>query len=934
MAKRFLLFSEKMACKYADEIITDNRILKEYVKIRYNRDSRLIEYGADHVAQVQKKSKDAIRYPFLNKKCIEPENNIHVILEAFSKLPYQPFVLVGNWNNSQYGKDLKARFGKFKHIYLLDPIYQSEELNLLRSNAHFMNTKQLKKLVEKGKYKQTFKEITNLLEINSQSDDAIEFSKMNSLLSSRFETVIQDRDKGTISKEEEYRVRNQIVEALINLIDKIDEAEIGISKFISNLKGVEIQDRVASFFSGKQDYLSRLNSLVNKPDKNFFYNLVIGMPGVGKTLLAQNVAYNLSKKSTKGLQLVWYFNSESIDVSFRTLSEELGIEQSKNPNEIKAEIINRLNSKINSWLLVYDNACDYATRDEIKKFKKDNFPELSSNKQIIITSRNKRWTDEPFIADNFINMKEWLIEDYKEYLSKNGVRHTDEQLEKLYGEFGGLPLAITQAVSYIKEEEITLSEYLSELQKSKEQHLASRMEDYDNISVINAISLAYNNLNSEAVFLLSLYSFLAPDDIPSKHIAECIVNDHIRNEGYDNKGIRRGNTQLIKYSLVRWSDDTNSIISIHRLVIYAVQVILREKGEEYHNYLKQIISVFDSLFDLKDKISSKNKLYYQELVPHIVNILKIANKGHNLSPTTAYQINNLKYKLGIFYWRFGEPQKALDMFENALNSLSGEQAETVLLKNRVELFISDVLIREGVERAPELYEIYARITPALNSNPELMEDNILYWLATVYYELGDYDTTIEKLKKSIAVEDEEDLMSKPTATMLIGQCYGLKSDYKELKKNILEAADSFEKIGEKRNHTYIWYYLIAFGFDLEIDNDISDWLAKFRKNADLLKNDARYKCLSKSLNLRMAVRENSEEDAYIAYQKLNEKMAAIKKYTVANLEVSAYLDYLKFLYDKGNNELAMNVLSKITSMIGNLPYHRQDEVDDFKQKLL
>jgi len=79
----------------------------------------------------------------LNKKYafkvarIEPENNIHIILEAFSKLPYQPFVLVGNWNNSQYGKDLKTRFGAFKHIYLLDPIYQSEELNLLRSNAHF-----------------------------------------------------------------------------------------------------------------------------------------------------------------------------------------------------------------------------------------------------------------------------------------------------------------------------------------------------------------------------------------------------------------------------------------------------------------------------------------------------------------------------------------------------------------------------------------------------------------------------------------------------------------------------------------------------------------------------------------------------------------------------------------------------------------------------
>ncbi len=140
-AKRFLLLSEKIACKYADEVVTDNRILKEYVKIRYNITGNLIEYGADHVNHVKIKSEDLQKYPFLNKGYafkvarIEPENNLHVILAAFADQEKLPLVIVGNWNNSNYGKELKKYYSKSDHIYLLDPIYDAEELNLLRSNA-------------------------------------------------------------------------------------------------------------------------------------------------------------------------------------------------------------------------------------------------------------------------------------------------------------------------------------------------------------------------------------------------------------------------------------------------------------------------------------------------------------------------------------------------------------------------------------------------------------------------------------------------------------------------------------------------------------------------------------------------------------------------------------------------------------------------------
>lgn len=140
--KYFLKFSEKIAVKCADIIISDNKEIQSYIKSQYNVNSKLISYGGDHVDYevISNDLKDL--YPFLNKKysfkvCrIEPENNVDMILEAFSRLSSKTIVVIGNWDNSDYGKDLKVRFSKFKNIFLLNPIYDQKILNQIRSNCY------------------------------------------------------------------------------------------------------------------------------------------------------------------------------------------------------------------------------------------------------------------------------------------------------------------------------------------------------------------------------------------------------------------------------------------------------------------------------------------------------------------------------------------------------------------------------------------------------------------------------------------------------------------------------------------------------------------------------------------------------------------------------------------------------------------------------
>jgi len=141
-AKLFLWWSEGLAVKYSHIDISDNESIQNYTAKRYGSLSRVIEYGGDHTLQVQPTTQDVKAFPILKscyafKVCrIEPENNIEMILEAFNQFNGTHLVIIGNWNNSEYGIRLKKKFEDISHIHLMNPIYNQRTLDLLRSNAY------------------------------------------------------------------------------------------------------------------------------------------------------------------------------------------------------------------------------------------------------------------------------------------------------------------------------------------------------------------------------------------------------------------------------------------------------------------------------------------------------------------------------------------------------------------------------------------------------------------------------------------------------------------------------------------------------------------------------------------------------------------------------------------------------------------------------
>ena len=61
---------------------------------------------------------------------------MELILNAFSRLPKSKIVIVGNWDIDKYSTDLREKFMNYNNIYLLDAIYDLNELNFIRSNAN------------------------------------------------------------------------------------------------------------------------------------------------------------------------------------------------------------------------------------------------------------------------------------------------------------------------------------------------------------------------------------------------------------------------------------------------------------------------------------------------------------------------------------------------------------------------------------------------------------------------------------------------------------------------------------------------------------------------------------------------------------------------------------------------------------------------------
>lgn len=132
--------SERIATIFANVIISDSKVIEQYYKDRYKRDTCFIPYGASkrkisNSEEIIKKYGLQSKQYFLYVSRLEPENNAHIIIKAFEKLNTNfPLVIVGS---APYGKPYieNLRATKDQRIEFFGAIY-GEDYYALQSHAY------------------------------------------------------------------------------------------------------------------------------------------------------------------------------------------------------------------------------------------------------------------------------------------------------------------------------------------------------------------------------------------------------------------------------------------------------------------------------------------------------------------------------------------------------------------------------------------------------------------------------------------------------------------------------------------------------------------------------------------------------------------------------------------------------------------------------
>jgi tetratricopeptide (TPR) repeat protein len=297
--------------------------------------------------------------------------------------------------------------------------------------------------------------------------------------------------------------------------------------------------------------------------------VLAGLGGVGKTTLAREYAEKFWRLYR---QILWVSAAEvgALPGEFARLALDMGVigeysEDVRQDAQRALAELSRVDDQATPRLLILDNATDEeAIQDWIPKHGKC---------RTIITSRFTDWSPEvQTIPVHVLEPKparEFLLQ-------RSGLPDTDENrtaADHLAAELGYLPLALEQAAAFVKQAQVSFGRYLELYAQSRQELLArgvpggTRYPD----SVATTWLTTIKRLGPEAIAILRLAAFLAPDNIPRDMLqgARSILE-------MTDMEIENALAELAGYSMIILAQDA---FSVHRLVQAVQRDSLGEAGQ-------------------------------------------------------------------------------------------------------------------------------------------------------------------------------------------------------------------------------------------------------------------------------------------------------------------------------------------------------------------
>jgi ankyrin repeat protein len=410
-------------------------------------------------------------------------------------------------------------------------------------------------------------------------------------------------------------------------------------------------------FVGRQAVLEQLATVFQQQEKHGTsrWQAITGLAGVGKTQLALAFAHAQASQ----YHVMRWINAESdnLKIEFVEIGTKLGIIEAKDMSvqELVAAVYHEL-AAIPSWLLVIDNADNY---ESVKAYLPK---QTKMGQHVLITSRSQLWEEERMVKINPFSPEEAFT-----YVQKRIPKVTFEDAQHLMEEVGFLPLALNFALAYIEEMKISIPAYLKVYQKKGIEFLKPGVlwdEKYP-ISVSKTLAISMdkvNNRSSQAVELLRMCAYLAPDEIPRELFAQSALlkEAHAVNEAL---------AVLFDYSLIEPAKLPDHI-QVHRLV----QMVTRQRIQQtdsIEQQAKRLVDLQEALvvhypWDQWDQSELSDYEVARVLLPHVNTIIQYLTPWENEPSVTALaQAKLLKLAANIGY-KLGDTRNQKMLLERAL----------------------------------------------------------------------------------------------------------------------------------------------------------------------------------------------------------------------------------------------------------------------------
>jgi len=490
-------------------------------------------------------------------------------------------------------------------------------------------------------------------------------------------------------------------------------------------------------FTGRSEQLASLHGAFNSGEPGSSVYVVSGLGGVGKTQLATEYAYRYSAD----YDLIWWVHSEelvSLTADYAGLAAALNLPNAESVDQREAvDAVKRWLSSNRRWLLVLDNATDYAT-------VRDYLPAGESG-HVFVTSRNPNFGR----LGTTENLPLLPLEEAIGFLLRRTGQLDEAAAMNLAAELGYLPLALEQAGAYMEETGRSLADYLA-LYASRRRDLLKRGKpegDYpDTVLTTWKISFDEAGKIAGAAELLNLCAHMAPDSIPLELISEGhkTLPDTLSPVAADVLSLDKAVAALRRYSLVQVEDGE---LNVHRLV----QDVVRDRLDAADQELWATASV--RLVNNAFPYDSNDVLTWpvcDMLLPHALTAAA-HSEGLNIEPDATGRLLN---QVGLYLRGRAQYTEAQVAYKQAIaigEAANGPDHPIVAVRvSNLGIVLRDLGDLDGARQA---FERALKIDEAAYGPDHPIVAMRVNNLGNILRDLGDLDDARQAFERALKIDE-------------------------------------------------------------------------------------------------------------------------------------------------------------------------------------